>query len=192
MNLRLAIIGTLCIAAGLSACGDPVALKATNPTTTDTLTVYALAGTPPSLPSALAIPSRQAVRVDGFGGFDVAFDINSAGQAVVYPVNLVVTASGGGRVVGIQKVSGSFESVMAAPRTGYKVDSAVVVNPGEVLAIEAQHNGSGDVCGFQLSPYVYAKITIDNINRAVRTLSLRLVTSLNCGFRSFADGIPTS
>jgi len=192
MKLRLAILGTLCIAAGLSACGDPVDLKATAPTTTDTLTVYALAGTPPSFPSALAIPSRQAVRVDGFGAFDVAFDINGAGQAVLYPLNLVVTVPGGGRAVGLQKVPGAFDDVATAPRNGYVKDSALVVSPGEVVAIEAQHNGQGDVCGFQLSPFVYAKITIDRIDLAVRTLTFRLVTSLNCGFRSFAPGIPTS
>jgi len=192
MKLRLAILGTLCIAAGLSACGDPVELKATAPTTTDTLTVYALAGSPPSFPSALAIPSRQAVRVDGFGAFDVAFDINGAGQAVLYPLNLVVTVPGGGRAIGLQKVPGAFDDVAAAPRSGYVKDSALVVSPGEVVAIEAQHNRQGDVCVFQLSPFVYAKITIDRIDLAARTLTFRLVTSLNCGFRSFAPGIPTS
>lgn len=192
MKLRLVIIGTLCIAAGLSACGDPVNLKATRPTTTDTLTVYALAGTPPSFPSALSIVARQAVRVDGFGAFDVAFDINPAGQAVIYPLKLVVSLAGGARQIGLQKVAGPFDSVLTAPRTGYQADSALVAATGEVVVIEAQHNGSGDVCGFQLSPYIYAKITIDSIDQQIRTLSFRLVTSLNCGFRSFATGIPTS
>jgi hypothetical protein len=151
-----------------------------------------LSGTPPAYPSGISIVARQAVLVNGFAGFDVAFDINSSGNAVVYPVKLVVASLNGTRPVGLQKVSGTFETVTAAPKTGYQGDTAVVLAKDEVVVIESPHNGSGDVCSFALSPNLYAKIALDSINLASRTLYLRMGYDPNCGFRSFAEGIPTS
>jgi hypothetical protein len=196
MKARIAIVATLCGIAVLNACGDPTNLKATTPTFTDTLAVFALSGTPPSYPSGISIVARQAVRVDGFASFDVALDINDEGKAVIYPVKLVVSSPGGSRSVGLQRVSGTFNEVTAAPKTGYEVDTALVVAPGEVIAIEAAHNVSSsvsaDVCSFALSPNLYAKIAVDSVNLATRTLYLRMGFDPNCGFRSFAEGIPTS
>ena len=192
MKSRIAFLATLFAVAALSACGNPTNLKATSLTVTDTLSVFALSGTPPTYPSGISIVARQAVLVNGFAGFDVAFDINSSGNAVVYPVKLVVTSLSGARPVGVQKVTGTFETVTDAPKTGYQQDSSVVLAKGEVVAIESAHNGSGDICSFALSPNLYAKIALDSVNLASRTLYLRMGLDPNCGFRSFAEGIPTS
>ncbi|HEY8852961.1 MAG TPA: hypothetical protein VIM36_12310, partial [Gemmatimonadaceae bacterium] len=80
----------------------------------------------------------------------------------------------------------------AAPSTGYETDSALVMAPGEVVAIQSPHNGSGDICQFSISPNVYAKIAVDSVNLATRIIYLRMGFDPNCGFRSFATGIPTS
>jgi hypothetical protein len=193
MKARIAFLATLFVVAVLSACGDPTNLKATSLTMTDTVTVFALSGTPPAYPSGVSIvPPGQVVLVNGFAGFDVAFDIDADGNAIVYPVKLVVTSLGGARPVGLQKVSGTFETVTAAPKTGYEKDSSVVLAKNDVVVIESQHNGSGDICSFSLSPNLYAKIALDSVNLASRTLYLRLGLDPNCGFRSFAEGIPTS
>jgi hypothetical protein len=58
--------------------------------------------------------------------------------------------------------------------------------------VQAAHNSSGDLCQFALNPNIYAKIAVDSINLASRTLFLRLGLDPNCGFRSFVAGIPTS
>jgi hypothetical protein len=192
MKARLVLLATICVAAVLNGCGDPTNIKAQLPTFVDTLSVWALSGSPPSYPSGISIPGRQIVNVNAAASFDVALDINSAGQPVVYPVRLVVSTPGGGRPVGLQKVAGAFESVTAAPRTGYETDSALVVTPGETVVVEAPHNGSQEVCQFAISPNLYAKVTIDSVNLVSRILYFRLATDPNCGFRSFADGIPTS
>jgi hypothetical protein len=192
MNARLALLATMCVAVVLNACGDVASLKATLPTITDTISVWALSGTPPDFPSGISIAASQAVRVDGFAGFDVAFDIDNNGNAVIYPVKLVVSTPGGSRVVGLQKVAGTFETVLEAPATGFEADSGLVMAPGEVVVVQSQHNGSGDLCQFAISPDVYAKITVDSVNLASRMLFLRMGFDTNCGFRSFADGIPTS
>jgi hypothetical protein len=104
-----------------------------------------------------------------------------------------VTAPGGSRPVGLQKVAGSFETVLAAPSSGYETDSSLVLAPGETLVIQTAHNaGSQDICTFALSPYLYAKIGVDSVNLASRTIYFQLGLDPNCGFRSFASGVPTS
>ena len=192
MKACLALIATMVVAVVLSACGDVAALTASFPTSLDTLSVFALSGTPPSYPSGIAIVAAQPVRVDGSASFDVALDINDAGNAVIYPVKLVVSSPGGSRVVGLQKVTGSFDSVLEAPKDGYETDSALVMMPGEVVAVQSAHNFSSDLCVFAVNPNLHAKITVDSVNLASRTLYLRMGLDPNCGFRSFASGIPTS
>jgi hypothetical protein len=192
MKARLALLATMFVVVILNACGDPTSIKASIITSVDTLSVYALSGTPPSYPSGIALISGQAVRVDGFAGFDVAFDIDESGDAVIYPVKLVVSSPGGSRPVGLQKVSDSFENVLEAPKTGYQSDSAFVVAPGETVVIQSAHNTQGDLCQFAINPNIFAKVAVDSVNLASRILYLRLGLDPNCGFRSFAAGIPTS
>ncbi|HWL39431.1 MAG TPA: hypothetical protein VNO75_04265 [Gemmatimonadaceae bacterium] len=192
MKLRFAIVATLLSVVGLGACRDPLELEARIETTIDTLSVFAISGTPPGYPNALTITGRQTLPISAFGGFDVAFDIDDSNRAVVHAARRVISTGGFVPTVGLQIVPGTFETVMAAPLTGYKVDSSVVVSEGQVVVLEAQHNGTGDLCTFAISPNVYAKISIDTVFAATRTIKFRLGTDLNCGFRSFAPGIPTS
>ena len=192
MKARLALIATMLVVTVLNACGNVASLTATIPTYTDTLSLWALSGTPPSYPSAISIPARQIVRVDGFAAFDIAFDIDGNGKAVVYPVKLIVATPGGSRPVGIQKLPRSFDDVLAAPTTGFQTDSSLVIVPGETVVVESPHNGSGDFCQYAISPNIYAKIAVDSVNLASRIIYLRMGFDPNCGFRSFATGIPTS
>src|SRR5690349_22296790 len=108
MKARIAVIAAGLTTAFISACGDPTALKASLLNSVDTLSVFALSGTPPNYPSGVAFLVRQPVHVDGTAAFDVAFDINADGNAVIYPVKLVV-ASGGSRQVAMQRIIASFE-----------------------------------------------------------------------------------
>jgi hypothetical protein len=192
MKARLALIATMVVVTVLNACGNVASLTATIPTYTDTLSLWALSGTPPSYPSAISIPARQIVRVDGFAGFDIAFDIDNNGKTVVYPVKLVVASPGGSRPVGLQKIPRAFEDVPAAPTTGFQTDSSLTIAPGETVVVESPHNGSGDICQFSISPNLYAKIAVDSVNLASRIIYLRMGFDPNCGFRSFSTGIPTS
>jgi hypothetical protein len=138
------------------------------------------------------LAGRQVVRVDGFASFDVALDINADGNAVIYPVRLVVSTPGGGRPVGVQKVAGIFDSVSAAPKTGFEADSGLVMAPGQVVVIQSPQNLSGEICQFAISPFLYAKIVADSVNLASRTIFVRVGFDPNCGFSSLANGVPTS
>ena len=191
MKARLVLLATLSVVVGLGACGDPTSLHATLPTSVDTLSVFALTGTPPTYPSGISIVASQPVRVDGFAAFDVAFDIDDDGNAIIYPVKLIVSSLGTSRPVGLQKVATKFDSLTAAPKEGYNTDQSVVLTPNETVAIQSPHNTSGDICAFALSPYIYAKIAVDSVNLSSRTLFVRMGVDPNCGFRSFVEGIPT-
>jgi len=192
MNARLVLLATMSVVVGLNACGDPTSIKASGLTSVDTLSLFALSGTPPSYPSGLNALARQAVRVDGTGNFDVAFDIDNSGNAIVYPVKLVVSSPGGSRSVGMQMLAKQFDSVAEAPKSGYQTDTAVVLVPGETLVLQSQHNFSGDLCQFALNGNIFSKIAVDSVSLASRTLFLRLGLDPNCGFRSFAEGIPAN
>ena len=192
MKARLAILAAMSVAVVLNACGDPTSLKATGLTTVDTLSVFALSGSPPLYPSGVSVLVGQPVPVDGFAIFDVALDLDASGNAVVYQPKLVVNALSGSRAVGLLKIAGSFESVLEAPKTGFGTDTPVTLAPGETVVIQSAHNFGSDICQFALSPYIYAKITVDSVSVANRILYLRMGVDPNCGFRSFASGVPTS
>jgi len=179
------------VVVGLNACGNPTNLKANLLTSVDSLFLYALSGTPPTYPSGISLIARQSVRVDGFASFDVALDIDAAGKPVIFPVKLVVSSPGGSRPVSMLKVQGTFEQVVEAPKSGFEADSSLSLAFGEVVVIQSTHNTTGDLCQFAINPNIYAKIVVDSVNLASRTLFLRLGLDPNCGFRSFAAGLPT-
>jgi hypothetical protein len=129
--------------------------------------------------------------VDGNASFDVAFDINADGNAILYPVKLIVSSIGGNRPVGLRKVAGTFDSITEAPSGIYQTDTAVVASKGEIVVVEANRGSSGDVCSFNISPNIYTKILVDSIDTASHTITIQTVMDPNCGFRSFATGIPS-
>jgi hypothetical protein len=192
MNLRKSICGLIAAPLLLAGCGDDNPFQAQLPTVADVFTIFALTGTPPAYPSGLNTFGRTATRVDGNANFDVAFDINADGKAVLYPVKLIVSSISGDRPVGLMKVAGTFDSVTSAPKGTYQTDSAVVASKGDIVIVEANRGLSGDVCSFNISPFIYTKILIDSINPATHTIVIQTVMDPNCGFRSFATGIPSS
>jgi hypothetical protein len=192
MKLRIISAAVFGAAIAASACTDPIHITAQDATIVDTLTVYALSGTSPSVPSGLDIFTRQPVVVDGLAAFDIAFDIESPTQVRIYPVRFVVTSPAGVRQVGIRKQAGTFEQLVNAPSGVYQTDSSVAVAPGELAVIQTTRAFSGEFCQFALQPYLYAKLSVLSIDMAARTIQFELGLDPNCGFRSFLPGVPTS
>ena len=191
MKLRLFSFGVLGAAFVASACTNPIHITAQAATAVDTVTVYALSGTLPSTPSGLDLFTRKPVVVDGFGAFDVAFDIVSQTQVRVLPVKSVVSSPIGVRSVAIRPMPGTFDALLTAPIGIYRPDSAVVISPGDVVVIQTTRAFGGEVCQYAISPYLYAKLAVLSIDTSQRTIQLRLGVDPNCGFRSFQSGIPT-
>jgi hypothetical protein len=189
MTPRKFALALVASASVLTACGDSKLLQASLPTVQDAYILFALTGTPAAYPSGLNTYVRSAVRVDGNANFDVAFDIDSSGRAILYPVQKIVSSLSSARHVGLRKVAGTFENVTLAP-SGTYADSTIVASEGDIVIVQAARNGTGDACQFDISPYIYTKMLVDSIAVDTRTIVLQTVLDPNCGFRSFESGIP--
>ena len=173
-------------ALALSACDDPFERKASFSNEPFVYSLYGISGTgPANAPAALDLVGRSPVRVDGNFNFDIAFDFDGSGKIVILPQKLVGTPITGSRTVGLQRISGSYESVLLAPTTGWQLDSAVTLANGEVLGVRL----TSATCAYQLSSDMYAKIVVDSI-KAGGLIFGRGIINPNCGFKSFAEGIP--
>lgn len=173
--------------ASLAACGpDPFAPRANSPNADVSHQLWALTGAPVNYPSAIVVAQRLALRLDASGSFDFAFDINPSGQVVMHPVARVVQPLGGARRIGLIRSTEPYESITEAPRDGWQVDSTQVLDVGDVVLVRVQTQ----FCAFDFSQEVYAKYRVDSIFPAERRLRLSGRVNPNCGFRSFADGLP--
>ena len=175
-------------AIGTAACDDPFAARANTPVRTDSFVVYAVSQTPVNVPAAFNIVFFTPLRLEPTYGYDVVFDIDEAGKVVLIPVRLVGGAVTLARHVGLQKITVPYEEVTQAPTSGYNPDSTLKLAVNEAALIELQTN----VCEFQTSQLVYAKMQIKAVDPITRTIVVRITYDPNCGFRSFLPGIPTN
>jgi hypothetical protein len=170
------------------ACGDVTAPKASLPTFSDSATVYALNGAPPGAPTALYVFAEIAVHADPTFRFDIAFDIDASGRVVLLPVRTVANGLATSHSVGLQTVSTSFDATTEAPKSGYRRDSTMTVSPGTTVVIESADPAA---CGTSfVASTIYAKLVVDEIDAAARRMRTRFVVDPNCGYRSFAAGVP--
>ncbi len=182
---RLAALAVAVFA--VAACSDPFATKAQYANQPFAYVLYGISGTgPANAPAALDLNSMSAVRVDGAFGFDVAFDFDGKGKIRVIPQKLVGAPVSGSRTVGLQRLSGVYESVILAPSKGWQTDSLLLVLPGEVIGVRLTSSS----CAYQLSTDLYAKLVIDSVKTGGLIFGRGLMNP-NCGFKSFEDGIPT-
>lgn len=180
----------------LVACRSEDALRAVNETTTDTLTAYAMTGTPIQYPSALNSIARTTVPVSGVGAFDVAFDFDPAtpNEIQILPIRQIITPfSSSIPSVGLLARDEAFEDISRAPDTTYRLDSTLVVAPGQPFIIQSFRSVPGVLlCVYLVTPRVYTKVVIDSVNTTTRAIYLRQTLNPNCGYRSFLEGLPSS
>ena len=172
-----------------SACGDPYGQSAEIPNEVDTVALYALRDTPIRLPSAYDMlqPSGfQAVRTDLSSSFDFAFDIDSSGQARIHPAGTL----GLSREPGLQRMDRTFEEVRRAPDDGYRADSTLAVQPGDVFVARSRVSGPPS-CIYIAVPR-YGKFHVLAIDTTARSITLESLVDLNCGYRGLEPGIPGS
>ncbi len=183
---RAALVALITSAAGAAACSDTLGIPTNYVNANQAFTVYALSGTDLGAPAGMFFATRTVVRVDGSFQFDLAFDINSQGNAVILPVGQVGTPVGGAPMIGLQRVPKAYGDLTEAPRTGYVFDSSMVVRPGGTLAIQAQ----SVMCMGYLAPYIFAKITVDSLNVPARAIYGHALINTNCGSRQLTPGVP--
>jgi hypothetical protein len=182
--MRYFILGLLACAA-IAACGNPNALPPAYITNAvDTVSLYALSGTPIALPSAYSIISNHVVRTDQGSPFDFAFDIDTTGTSRVYPTGALKLGQASGVLLSAQ----DFDSIKIAPTSTYNLDSSQVVNVNTVLILHS----SSVSCSYGIPAFYYAKLhvlTIDTTS-SVRRIDFEILTNLNCGYRGLQPGVP--
>ena len=183
---RLTLLGGLIAAAG---CGDPLRPEAQLPVITDTLTAFALTGTPLTAASALGLFSLSVVPPRSIPGsfeadFDLAFDLDEQGRVRLFPASRLGLSS---RRLGFQESTVPFAELLRAPKSGYVRDTVFIARVGTPVVIEAEIIQCG---GFSFSPFIYSKLIIDSVSTSRRAIFFRAVTDPNCGFRSFEEGVP--
>jgi len=184
----LLALATMTLAVAGVACGDLTGVPASLPTVTQTGSVYAINGAPVGAPTALHVFSGTLLAADASFFFDVAFDINASGSPVLLPQRTVATGLTSTHSVGLQKVNGDFDALTAAPKSGYHADSSIVVSLNQVVVIQSS---DPNACGVSLTgSTLYAKLVVTAVDRVTRQLTVLYTVDPNCGFVSFAPGLP--
>lgn len=188
-STRFALLGV-----ALTACGDDFALPpASSANVPQTITVFALTGTPVGTPSAYSLLGLIEVRTDTTTNFDFAFDIGPADRfslgpstdtiAVLLPRFYFGFSADGGFIRATQP----FDSLRLAPLDGYDQQHAVRIDTGSVYFVTSQRQN----CNVGIVFPRYAKLRVEQLDYAQRRAVIRLVIDLNCGYRGLVlDSIP--
>lgn len=185
---RSAAVAALLVVVLVAACGDPFGLpRAAEENRVDALSLYALSGTPVTAPSAYRLEFRQAVRTDQTSTFDFAFDIDTAGRALLLPTGPLHL----GRLSGAQISTMPFDSIRIAPDRNYQLDSALVVDIGTVAIV---HSGPV-ICSWGGSAVYYGKLRVIAIDTTSgsngRRIDFEILVDTNCGYRGLEPGLPS-
>lgn len=177
----------LALIAALAACGDPNLLPpATMPVREDTVTLWALTGTPIATASAFDIVRQVEVRTDRSTEFDFAFDFRPDTLGDTIPVLIPRGGLGLGEDAGLLRTTALFDTLRLAPTGGYDYRRAVPVDPEVVVIARSRPQ----LCNFGLQYPLYAKIQPVIISRTERWMRLRISIDPNCGYRGLGRGIP--
>ena len=192
MSLRrtlaaLALVA-LPLAAVVACSSDPYAPQALYPVVSDTIRVLALNGTPSEAQSGVRLLTAQSIVPDFSEQFDFALDIDSVGNVILVPRSKVVTCTTvcqlGVRLIPPDSVP--FDSLFDAPATGYTYDSVTTVPVGRIAAFVTKEVFCQPS---NISTYdLYAKMIIDSVHVADRTIFARVASDPNCGFRGLVPG----
>jgi hypothetical protein len=181
-------LATFAAAITVVSCSDLTGVPASLPTLTDSGVVYAINGAPLGAPTALQISTGQLVTATSSFLFDIAFDIDTAGHVLFMPLRTIASGLAPTHAVGLQVSQSTFDGLIAAPKNGYRADTTLIGGPN--VTIVAQANDL-TTCGLAISGQnLYAKIIVTSVDRATRSMKVMYTVDPNCGFVSFADGIP--
>ncbi len=185
-RLRALLAVVVAIWAGYG-CDDSTAIRAQFSNSELKPVVYAMNGTPSTLPAALALRYGTAQRIDANFFFDLAFDIKAAGMVEVYTQSLVASELAPRHRVGLQLSAQPFDAVTRAPTSGYAYDSLTTLPLGQTLLVDVlEQNCANSFLGANIR----GKITVDSVQFVPRRIFLHVLVNPNCGFRSLVPGEP--
>ncbi len=149
----------------------------------DSVSLWAVDGTPINTPSAYNIIDRSPVLTYQTTEFDFAFNITPSGDAVLLPTGAV----GLGKQSGILVQSKAFDAITEAPSSGYQDSVAVTMDSGTVAILHSRP------VSFPRCPFVvffYAKLQVLRVDTLARRIDYNILVDQNCGHRGLEPGIP--
>jgi len=180
-------LAALALASQTVSCGDPLSLlPPVFPNRVDTVSVFAVTGTPISRPSGYVISIRSAVRLDFFPVFDFAYHIDESGKRSFLPYDLITGSERTTGNPGLQPTETPFEAIDVAQQLGYTVRDTVEALPGQVYYVRSEIPQG---CPFG-TPY-YAKLQVLAVDDSARAVRFQILTNINCGYRGLTLGLPT-
>jgi hypothetical protein len=176
--------GYFVLLAAAAACGDSNGLPDATITNIErTETLYALVETPVRTPSAYSIDGTRRVRTDTTANFDFAFNIEPDGRHVFIPRAALGIDSSASVNPGFQVRTESFEAITVAPSNGYVTDRVVPIAEGDRYVIRSRI-----VCTIGVPKY--GKLEVVSFDATARTVTFRVLTNDNCGFKGLEPGLP--
>lgn len=180
-----AVVGAL---VAIVSCGDPTSIVARlDNIERPVLVVYAMNGTPATLPSAILVQEAVSVRIDASLNFDLAFDLKSADSIAVHTVAFVSSQLAQPRRVGLQRAAGTFAEATNAPTSGYVYDSTLAVGIGQTVFVDVFDASCG---GSILGQNIRGKLRVDSLDFPNRVIYLHVLSDPNCGFKGLEPGKP--
>src|SRR3989442_446919 len=139
MRARLPLLAFLVVVpalAALAACADALGFPAPHlVTVVDTVSLYALDGTPLQTPSAFQLDGRRLFRTVQTAVFDFAFNLDSAKHALILPTGALHL----GQASGLQRSTTPFDRITEASTGGRELTTALRVDTG-TDALEASRS----------------------------------------------------
>jgi hypothetical protein len=170
-----------------AACNDPNELpQATQNNFVDTLTLFALTGTPVQTPSGYSVPDGP-VRTDRTSSFDFAYDVEISGTDTTrhfLPQGVLDLGATTSVIPGLQLRSETFDQVDEAPSNGYVTLQKVEVDSGQVYVVRSRL-----VC-VNLGVSLYSKLEILSFDDSARTVDFKVLANTNCGYKELTPGVP--
>ena len=179
------------LVAAASACGDATGIRASFQNRETPLTVYAVNGTAQTLPAGILIRAPELAFVDSRWAFDIAFDMDAAGNVTVYTVRAMASeVFDGVSRIGLRTDTLPYASVAKAPGSGFTYDSLLTLPIGRTLIVDKLDGTCSQFGGAFLGYNIRAKMVIDSVDAAARKIYVKMLSNPNCGFRSLLPGLP--
>jgi hypothetical protein len=170
----------------LTSCDNGIGLPpAAIANVVDTVTLYALKGTPFTTPSAYSVSTASAVRTDLSSAFDFAFDVRPVLGPVLLPTGAVGLPTASGLLLSNQ----SFGSITEAPtQENYEATNPTPISNGAVVLVRSRLQP----CVSISSQPLYAKLHVLNIDQTPGTVNVtfEILSDQNCGYLGLSPGLP--
>lgn len=179
------MIPRLCLAVMLlavAACDDSQLGDAGTANVVDTVTLGALNGAPLTIPAAFSVTTGVVVRTDQSSAFDFAYDIVPGKGPSLLPLAAIGLGTGGGANPALQKVAVTFDNLKDGPSNNWSQTDTLVIAVGDVVAARSR-------ISCYLGVPQYAKFEVLAFDAVAKTVRLKVLANVNCGYRNLEPGI---